>query len=312
RHDGRPCGRDPCGARRARLRRDADRLLRRQVRLRVLRAFPRRRRLDAGVRRPARLPAGSRQRARGAARVRARRRGGRRRAAREAGAAEPRRAPRGARALRPAGRRLQHLGRVRDAEGRRRARLDRRAAGRAGVADGDLPGRRRPRGQLLDEGAGGLVVALDLWDTIAQEAGHESRLWFDALASPTVREPVFSPLAEERYGLGLETIYEGYLLHYGRPRLFAPADADTALLLGDYLYAHGLVRIAEAGPVEAVSDLAELISLCAQLRADGLPGDGEAWAATAATLGRGEDARLRWRPGPEAERALEKHPLRGR
>jgi hypothetical protein len=120
-------------------------------------------------------------------------------------------------------------------------------------------------------------------------------------------EPVFSPLGEERYALGLETIYEGYLLHYGRPRLFAPADADTALLLGDYLYAHGLVRVAEVGPVEAVTDLAALISRCAQLRADGLPGDGEVWAATAATLGRGERARLVWRPGPEAERALESH-----
>jgi hypothetical protein len=108
----------------------------------------------------------------------------------------------------------------------------------------------------------------------------------------------------------LETIYEGYLLHYGRPRLFAPADADTALLLGDYLYAHGLVRVARTGPVEAVGDLAALISLCAQLRADGLPGDGEAWAATAATLGRGQTARLEWRPGPEAELALAKHARR--
>jgi hypothetical protein len=118
---------------------------------------------------------------------------------------------------------------------------------------------------------------------------------------------VFSPLGEVRYALGLETIYEGYLLHYGRPRLFAPADADTALLLGDYLYAHGLVRVAEVGPVEAITDLAALISLCAQLRADGLPGDGDAWAATAATLGRGEEARLRWRAGREAERALTSH-----
>jgi hypothetical protein len=141
-----------------------------------------------------------------------------------------------------------------------------------------------------------LVVAAGPWETIALEAGHESRLWGDALRPEGERElePVFSPLAEERYVLGLETIYEGYLLHYGRPRLFAPADADTSLLLGDYLYAHGLVRIAEAGTVEAVADLAALISLCAQLRADGLPGDGEAWAATAATLGAGVQGRLEW------------------
>ena len=152
-----------------------------------------------------------------------------------------------------------------------------------------------------------MAVATDLWETIAREAAQESRLWRDALRAYPRREAVFSPLAEERFGLGLETIYEGYLLHYGRPRLFEPADADAALLLGDYLYAHGLVRVALAGPVEAVSDLAALISLCAQLRADGLRGDGEAWAATAATLGRGEDARLTWQPGPEAERALEKH-----
>jgi hypothetical protein len=72
------------------------------------------------------------------------------------------------------------------------------------------------------------------------------------------------------------------------------------------------VRVAEAGTVEAVADLAALISLCAQLRADGLPGDGEAWAATAATLGGGDEARLRWDGlGSEAvERALEIHRAR--
>ena len=43
--------------------------------------------------------------------------------------------------------------------------------------------------------------------------------------------PVFSTLAPARHALGLESIYEGYLLHYGRPRLFAPADSDTAILL---------------------------------------------------------------------------------
>jgi len=100
-------------------------------------------------------------------------------------------------------------------------------------------------------------------------------------------EPVFSPLADERFARGLETIYEGYLVHYGSPRLLQPEDADTALVLGDYLYAQGLARIASLGDVDAVGDLAELISLCAQARADGVPGDAEAWAATAAALGTG-------------------------
>jgi hypothetical protein len=56
-----------------------------------------------------------------------------------------------------------------------------------------------------------------------------------------------------------------------------------------------------------VADLAALISRCAQLRADGLPGDGEAWAATASTLGGGEAARGAWRPDAEARVALAKH-----
>jgi len=89
------------------------------------------------------------------------------------------------------------------------------------------------------------------------------------------------------YALVVETVYEGYLLHYGSSRLFAPEDGDTALLLGDYLYAHGLVRIEEAGTVAAVNDLAELIALCAYLQAEEIHGDGAAWAATATSLGLG-------------------------
>lgn len=126
-----------------------------------------------------------------------------------------------------------------------------------------------------------------MFDAIAEAAAAESPLWAGALR-PEVdqeREPVFSPLAPAAHALGLETIYEGYLVHYGRSRLFAPADRDSALLLGDYLYAHGLVHIAESGDVEAVADLAELISLCARLRADGLDGDGPAWVATSSSLG---------------------------
>ena len=145
--------------------------------------------------------------------------------------------------------------------------------------------------------------AAELWDEVVAAAARESALWADAALPPGGRDavPVFSPLAEPRFALGVETIYEGYLAHYGQPRLFAAPDADAALLLGDYLYAHGLVRVAQLGDVAAIADLADLISLCAQLRADGGAGDGEAWAATAALLGRGalDDARAALRDGAD-------------
>ena len=150
-------------------------------------------------------------------------------------------------------------------------------------------------------------MAAPLFDEIAAGAAAESPLWAEALLPPDRREAqlVFSPLVpDDRFALGVETIYEGYLLHYGRPRLFAPADDDVALLLGDALLAHGLVRIAATGSVAAVGDLAKLLSLCAQARADGLDGDGAAWAATTALLDRGalDEARRAMRdardPGP--------------
>jgi hypothetical protein len=75
--------------------------------------------------------------------------------------------------------------------------------------------------------------------------------------------------------------------------VFEPEDGDAALVLGDYLYAQGLARIASVGDVAAVADLAELISICAQARADGRLGDGAAWTATAALLGQGRLAEAR-------------------
>jgi len=146
-----------------------------------------------------------------------------------------------------------------------------------------------------------------VWDEITDGAADESVLWRNCLRPSDERElvTVFSPLADPRFAVGLETIYEGYLTHYGSSRLFAPPDADVALLLGDYLYAHGLVRVASFGETEAVSDLSELISLSSQLRAENADGDGPLWAASAALLGSGprlDEARaalrLRGDPAP--------------
>jgi hypothetical protein len=122
---------------------------------------------------------------------------------------------------------------------------------------------------------------------IAQGAAEESSVWAGALTPGHERQlvAVFSPLAPDELAVGLETVYEAYLVHYGHPRLFDTADEDDSVLLGDYLYAHGLVRIAAAGGVQAVRVMAGLISRCAALRADGLPGDGEAWVEAARALG---------------------------
>jgi hypothetical protein len=75
------------------------------------------------------------------------------------------------------------------------------------------------------------------------------------------------------YALVVEAVHEGYLLHYGEPRLLAGHDADLALLAGDYLYALGLGRLAALGDERAVGILSDLISRCAQLHTEGDPGE---------------------------------------
>ena len=96
--------------------------------------------------------------------------------------------------------------------------------------------------------------------------------------------------ARGEYTLLFEAIREGYLLHYSEPRLLAAADGDLRLLAGDYLYALGLERLAERGDLEAVRELADLISLSAQLHARGEARDVSAlWLATALAVAAGAD-----------------------
>lgn len=122
-------------------------------------------------------------------------------------------------------------------------------------------------------------------DTIAARARVESPLWAHALRRPPDWEPVFSSLAPAHLTLGLETIYEAYLVHYGGSRLFDSPEDGERVLLGDYLYAQGLVSIAEAGGVDAVAVMADLISTCAAIRAAGADGDGDAWIDAVRALG---------------------------
>lgn len=70
------------------------------------------------------------------------------------------------------------------------------------------------------------------------------------------------------YALVVEAVREGYLLHYGEPRLLSGHDHDLALLAGDYLYALGIDRLAALGDPESVRLLADLISDCARSHAE--------------------------------------------
>jgi len=91
----------------------------------------------------------------------------------------------------------------------------------------------------------------------------------------------------------IEAIREGELLHYGAPRLFAVIEPDLALLAGDRLYALGLARLAQLGDVEAVSELADVIALCAQARAEERPELADAvWQAGVAAVGWGASEAL--------------------
>jgi len=117
------------------------------------------------------------------------------------------------------------------------------------------------------------------------------------------------------YALVIESVREGYLLHYGEPRVVVGADPDLRLLAGDYLYALGLERLAGLGDLEAVRELGDLISLCAQVHAEG-PAEaataGALWLAAVAAVTAGgspalEAAKAKLReagPGDVAARAL--------
>jgi hypothetical protein len=92
--------------------------------------------------------------------------------------------------------------------------------------------------------------------------------------------------APGEYALVFEAIREGYLLHYGEPRLLRGHDDDLALLAGDYLYALGLERLAALGDAEAVAKLAELIGRSAQLHAERREDEApELWRSAALAIG---------------------------
>ena len=138
----------------------------------------------------------------------------------------------------------------------------------------------RLRTLLREEG--GLIATL-----IEDAARPDQRAKSQSPASVAAAGPRTRARGEE-YELLVEAIYEGYLLHYGAPRVVSAAEADVGLLAGDRLYAIGLARLVALGDTAAVAELADTITLSALAQGAGAQALADAvWAAGARAVGWG-------------------------
>ncbi|MGD9695636.1 MAG: hypothetical protein AB7V42_08255 [Thermoleophilia bacterium] len=127
---------------------------------------------------------------------------------------------------------------------------------------------------------------------LAEEPALAAEL-IEPAPEPLLAPLVAPPLTPHQAG-GLDLILEGFLLHHGTPRHLARSGRGREVLAGDYCYAHGLVRIADAGDLFVIEALADLIALGAGLVATRrhealLP------------LWRGTTAAIATRGGPDAD-----------
>jgi hypothetical protein len=155
-------------------------------------------------------------------------------------------------------------------------------------------------GAALRDQGGLLAAALRDGPGIAAPSGEAGA---PGASAPPAADPHLGALAasgpradgrRDDVAFVVEAIREGYLLHYGRGRLLREDDPDLLLLAGDHLYALGLERLAALGDLDAVAELADVISLGAQAHAEGRPALAEAaWEAGATVIGWGADGALR-------------------
>lgn len=138
----------------------------------------------------------------------------------------------------------------------------------------------------------------DALRVLADELRGEGPEVADRVVEPT-GEPVLGMLvaAGERcaaapgeYAAVVESIREGFLLHYGTSRLLRADDPDLRLLVGDHLYARGIERLVQLDDLLAVRELSDLISLSAQLdtvAADTAAASGILWVACCVAIAAG-------------------------
>lgn len=96
--------------------------------------------------------------------------------------------------------------------------------------------------------------------------------------------------AGREYSFVVEAVREGYLCHYGTPRVLEGPDSDLRLLAGDLFYAIGISGLAALDDPESVGILSDLIRVAAGFRAAGEGDRAEAlWLAQILALACGID-----------------------
>jgi hypothetical protein len=173
------------------------------------------------------------------------------------------------------------------------ARLQALIAQTGGLIAGLLDGTECIGGDAVAAGAGAAACAARSAGEAAGEltGAGESAIHAAGMGAPPARLAAAGPRAagqRDEYELFVEAIYEGYLLHYGVPRVVRSSEQDLRLLAGDQLYALGLARLVAIGDTQAVHELADTITLSALAHAAGERELADAvWQAGARAVGWG-------------------------
>ena len=130
--------------------------------------------------------------------------------------------------------------------------------------------------------AGQLREGATLVSACVRDCGDVPALGLLAAAGPRASH------APGPYARVVESVREGYLLHYAEPRILVVDDRDLALLAGDYMYASGLALLASLGDLDAIRVLADLISLCAEAHTGAAADTSGLWLAGAVAIAVGD------------------------
>lgn len=123
---------------------------------------------------------------------------------------------------------------------------------------------------------------------IARRAAEVGRDWAAAAVDRPGSGWVPAGSLPQLLATGAEAIREGWLLHRGSGRvLTGDASAGLRLLVGDWCYASGLCDVADAGTLDHVAELADLVADVSSVDAGpGEPTIERRWNEALARLGR--------------------------